>query len=116
MCFASFRRSAAPISWTICGRAKTACRRSISDGLDRVRAAALREITVEEFAGGGEEKRACRRVRVKTHDKIAALDRLARHHGLYREPEMPQGVPRHDARQVARAVLALMREVSIAGA
>jgi phage terminase small subunit len=83
--------------------------------LERPIAAALSEVIIEEVEGSG-DSRELRRIRVRMHDKIGALDRLARHHGLYREridDETPDGVPlmpQHDARQVARAVLALVRE------
>ena len=53
-------------------------------GLDRTIAAALCEVIIEEIEGSG-DRRELRRIRVKMHDKIGALDRLARHHGLYRE-------------------------------
>jgi phage terminase small subunit len=79
-------------------------------GLDRVRAAALSEVMVEEVGGD------VRRIRVRMHDKIAALDKLARHHGLYGGRETPQSetvVPVHSARQVARAVLAMVRECEL---
>lgn len=86
-------------------------------GLDRERAAALSEVTVEDFTEGrGENKRDVRRVKFRMHDKLAALDRLAKHYGLLRERvshENPDGAalqPCHDTRQVARAVLALLRE------
>jgi phage terminase small subunit len=79
-------------------------------GLDRVRAAALSEVMVEEVGGD------VRRIRVRMHDKIAALDKLPRHHGLYGGRETPQSetvVPVHSARQVARAVLAMVRECEL---
>jgi hypothetical protein len=52
------------------------------------------------------------------HDKLAALDRLARHHGLLRErvsiesPEEPPARPQYDARHVARAICAILREAA----
>jgi phage terminase small subunit len=86
-------------------------------GLDRDRAAALSEITVEDFAEGrGESKRDVRRLRFKLHDKLGALDRLAKHHGLLKErvaPEPPADAappaPKHSNRQVARAILEVFR-------
>lgn len=86
-------------------------------GLDRARAAALSEVTVEDFTEGrGTDKRDVRRVKFRMHDKLAALDKLAKHHGLLRERvshENPDGSalePPHSPRQVARAVLALLRD------
>jgi phage terminase small subunit len=90
-------------------------------GLEREKAASLSEVTVEDFAEGrGANKRDVRRVKFRMHDKIAALDRLAKYHGLLRERvarENSDGSaiePNHDPRQVARAVLALLRESAIA--
>jgi phage terminase small subunit len=88
--------------------------------LDRIRAAALSAVTVEDVFDGGENKRKVRRVKFRTHGKIGALDRLARHYGLLRErvspeyPDVPAPEPEHDPRQVARAVLLLLREGAIA--
>jgi phage terminase small subunit len=86
-------------------------------GLDRTHAAALSEITVEDFADSRTaSKRDGRRVKFRMHDKVAALDKLAKHFGLLRERvshENPDGSPLspvHSPRQVARAVLALLRE------
>jgi phage terminase small subunit len=92
-------------------------------GLDRDRAAALSETTVEDFAEGrGENKRDVRRLRFKLHDKLGALDRLARHHGLLKEraaPEPPADetppAPKHSNRQVARAILAVLRSATEEG-
>jgi phage terminase small subunit len=59
-----------------------------------------------------------RRVTFGMHNKIAALDRLARHHGLLRErvsiesPEEPPPAREYDARQVARAICAIFREAA----
>jgi phage terminase small subunit len=88
-------------------------------GLTRDRAAAIRDIEVESF---GEGKRERRRIRFKMHDKLAALDRLARHYGLFREapspaePDAPPGKPQYDPRQVARAILLILREAGEADA
>jgi phage terminase small subunit len=86
-------------------------------GLERERAAALSEVCVEDFADGrGQNKRDVRRVKFRMHDKVAALDKLAKHFGLLRERvshENPDGsalAPAHSPRQVARAVLMLLRE------
>jgi phage terminase small subunit len=92
--------------------------------LTRDQAAAIRDIEVEGF---GEGKTAGRRIRFKMHDKLAALDRLARHYGLFREamspadedaahPDAATDKPQHDPRQVARAILAIFREAAEAEA
>jgi phage terminase small subunit len=81
-------------------------------GLDRTRAAALADVTVESLT----TERKIRRVRVKLQDKLGALDRLARHYGLLRgsgsdeRADGPAREPVHDPRQAARAVLVLLRE------
>ena len=88
-------------------------------GLTRDQAAAIRAIEVEAF---GEGKGEGRRIRFKMHDKLAALDRLARHYGLFKEsmnpadPDAPPDKPQHDPRQVARAILLILREAAEAGA
>lgn len=47
---------------------------------------ALAEATIEDFvAGRGEDAREVRRVRVKLHPKLSALEALAKHHGLLTE-------------------------------
>jgi phage terminase small subunit len=92
-------------------------------GLDRDRAAALSEITVEDFfEGRGENKREVRRIRFKLHDKLGALDRLAKHHGLLKErvalepsAEEAPPTPKHSNRQVARAILAVLRSAQEEG-
>jgi phage terminase small subunit len=81
-------------------------------GLDRTRAAALADVTVESLT----TERKIRRVRVKLQDKLGALDRLARHYGLLRgsgsdeRADGPAREPVHDPRQAARAILVLLRE------
>lgn len=46
--------------------------------------AAVSEITSETYMEGkGEDARPVKRVRIKLHDKLAALDKLARHLGMY---------------------------------
>lgn len=68
--------------------------RSNSDGdpyldfsqLTREQAAALAEVTVEDFKDGrGEDARDVRRVKFKLHDKRAALVDLGKHLGLFKE-------------------------------
>ena len=80
-------------------------------GLTRDTAAALSDIRVDN---DGER----RRITFRMHDKLAALDRLARHHGLLsvrvsiESPEDPPAAPQYDARQVARAICAILREAA----
>jgi phage terminase small subunit len=82
-------------------------------GLTRDKAAAIRDIEVEAFGEGRGEGR---RIRFKMHDKLAALDRLARHYGLFREAmspadeDAPPDRPQYDPRHVARAILLILRE------
>jgi phage terminase small subunit len=86
--------------------------------LDRERASVLSEAVVEEFKPAGGVAR--RKLRFRLHDKLAALDKLAKHYGLYRErpgPESADGAeaaPRHDPRQVARAVFAILEQARLA--
>src|SRR4029077_5975803 len=48
--------------------------------------AAVKELVVEDFFDGrGEGAREVRRVRIKLADKIAALDKLGRHLGIYND-------------------------------
>jgi phage terminase small subunit len=52
--------------------------------LSRDQAAALAEVTVEDFRDGrGEEARDVRRVKFKLSDKKAALDSIAKHLGMF---------------------------------
>ncbi len=52
--------------------------------LTREHAAALQEVTVEDFADGrGEDKRDVRRVKFKLYDKRAALVDMGRHLGMF---------------------------------
>lgn len=87
--------------------------------LDRDQAAALSEVTIEEFAAGTGGRPATRRIRFRMHNKLAALDKLARHFGLLRErvgPEAAEVAPEeeHDPRQMARAVMAIFEEAALA--
>lgn len=89
--------------------------------LDRDKAAALSEVTIDDFTGArGTNKREIRRIKFRVHDKLAALDKLARHFGVLRERlslENPEGAniaPQHDTRQVARAVVAILESARIA--
>jgi phage terminase small subunit len=90
-------------------------------GLDRDRAAALSEVTVEDFPSArGAGKREVRRVKFRLYDKLSALDKLAKHFRLLSEraspaiPDESERRPQHDPRQVARAVLAILEEAAIA--
>jgi phage terminase small subunit len=86
--------------------------------LDREQASALSEVVVEEVKPA--KGAAKRKVRFRLHDKLGALDKLAKHYGLYRErpgPETADGAeagPRHDPRQVARAVIAILEQARLA--
>lgn len=53
--------------------------------LTREQAAALKEVTVEEFIDGRSDKREVRRVRFRLHDKDKPLELLGKHHGLFAE-------------------------------
>lgn len=55
-------------------------------GLTRDQAAALSEVTVDDFKDGrGEDAREVRRVKFKLHDKRAALVDLGKHLGMFKE-------------------------------
>lgn len=55
-------------------------------GLTRDQAAALGEVTVEDFKDGrGEGARDVRRVKFKLHDKLSALEKLGKHLGMFKE-------------------------------
>jgi phage terminase small subunit len=85
--------------------------------LDRERASVLSEVVVEEFKPAKGATR--RKLRFRLHDKLAALDKLAKHYGLYKERPGPESAdeaspgPRHDPRQVARAVFAILEEARL---
>ena len=51
--------------------------------LSRDQAAALAEVTVEEFTGGHGNARRVRRTKFKLHDKPRALEQIGRHLGLF---------------------------------
>lgn len=52
--------------------------------LTRDQAAALGEVTVEDFRDGrGEDAREVRRVKFKLHDKLSALEKLGKHLGMF---------------------------------
>jgi phage terminase small subunit len=84
--------------------------------IDADAAAGLCEVTVEHFTeGSGEEQRSGRRIRIRMRDKVAALDRLGKHYGLYRERishEKPEGstIVTPEDSEVVAAVLALICE------
>jgi phage terminase small subunit len=84
--------------------------------IDADAAAGLCEVTVEHFTeGSGEEQRSGRRIRIRMQDKLSALDRLAKHYGLYCERishEAPEGsaIMTPEDRETVTAVLALISE------
>jgi len=54
--------------------------------LTRDQVAALKEVTVETYVDGhGEDALGVKRVKIKLADKIAALDKLGRHLGIYND-------------------------------
>lgn len=81
--------------------------------LNQNNAAAIATITVDRFKSArGDDKSQVRRMRISFHNKIAALQTLAKHFDLARKGgEVPEGVdvePQHDPRQVARAVIDIL--------
>lgn len=53
-------------------------------GLTRDQAAALSEVVTEDFVvGRGDDARDVRRVKVKLHDKLGALEKLGKHLGMF---------------------------------
>jgi phage terminase small subunit len=62
--------------------------------LTRDQAAALQEVTVEDFLDGrGEDAREVRKVKFKLGDKIEALELLGKHHKLYVERHLHEVGP-----------------------
>lgn len=58
-------------------------------GLTRDQAAALAEVTVEDFKDGrGEDARDVRRVKFKLADKLSALEKLGKHLGMFKDPDV----------------------------
>ena len=54
--------------------------------LTRDHAAALAEVTVEDFKDGrGEDGRDVRRVKFKLHDKLSALEKIGKHLGMFKD-------------------------------
>lgn len=85
--------------------------------LDRDRGAVLSDVTVEEFPHARDaERRGIRKIRFRLHDKIAAIRELAKLLGLPREaPDANDAeAPRHDVRQTARAVIAILEQARLA--
>jgi len=87
--------------------------------LDRERAAALSEVTIEAFPHARDsERRGVRKIRFRLHDKLAALRELAHLLDLPRGPTDDTAaaaeVPQHDPRQVARAVVAILEQAALA--
>ncbi len=79
-------------------------------GLTREQAAALAEVTVEDFRDGrGEESRDVRRVKFKLSDKRAALVDIGKHLGMFKERvehSGPNGGPIETKDSTASAVIA----------
>src|SRR5208283_714778 len=64
--------------------------------LTRDQAAALAEVTVDDFVDGrGENARAVKRVKFKLHDKRAALVDLGGHLGMFQDGNQAAGVSFH---------------------
>lgn len=82
-------------------------------GLTRDQAAALGEVTVEDYKEGrGQDARDVKRVKFKLHDKLSALEKIGRHLGMFKDRlglENPDGTPLElgagNNRQLARAIL-----------
>ena len=88
--------------------------------LTRDQAAAIQEITVEDYKDGrGENARDVRRVKVKLSDKRAALVEMGKHLGMFRElhehsgkdgdPIKIEGRPMSDIEAARRVAYALGR-------
>lgn len=77
--------------------------------LTRDQAAALSEVTVEDFKDGrGEDARDVRRVKFKLHDKLSALEKLGKHLGMFKdkvEHSGPGGGPIQTEQMSARELL-----------
>jgi phage terminase small subunit len=79
--------------------------------LTRDQAAALQEVTVEDYLDGrGEDARAVRRVKFKLHDKRAALVDLGRHFGLFRNE--PAGADDSVVEDVVEVRLRILRRLA----
>jgi phage terminase small subunit len=82
--------------------------------LTRDQAAALQEVTVEDFVDGrGEDARDVRRVRFKLADKRAALVDLGKHLGLFSAPGPLKDIPDDE---LAAFIAALRKEGGDPGA
>lgn len=89
--------------------------------LSQDNAGAIANVTVDHFKRArGDDKSQIRRIRISFHNKIAALQALAKHFELLREraaAEQREGSghePEHDPRQVARAVIAILESAAVA--
>ncbi|MBB3770970.1 phage terminase small subunit [Angulomicrobium tetraedrale] len=82
-------------------------------GLTREQAAALAEVTVEDFKDGrGETARDVRRVKFKLHDKRAALVDLGRHLGMFKERIEHTGANGGPIRTESRADFSWMAQLT----
>jgi phage terminase small subunit len=71
--------------------------------LTRDQAAALAEVTVDDFVDGrGENARQVKRVRFKLHDKQAALVNLGRHLGIFADRHVIEGSIEHKVMMMTR--------------
>lgn len=63
--------------------------------ITRDQAAALAEVTVEDFKDGRSDSREVRRVKFKLHDKLSALEKLGKHLGMFKEQQEHSGKIEH---------------------
>jgi len=87
--------------------------------LNQDNAGAIANVTVDRFKSArGAKTSQIRRVSISFHNKIAALQTLAKHFELARKRgEVAEGAEaetEHDPRQVARAVVAILESAALA--
>jgi phage terminase small subunit len=81
--------------------------------INRDHGAVLSEVTVEVLPQARDpERRGSRKIRFRLRAKIGAIRELAQLLGRPREAPDPAEAPRHDPRQVARAVIAILEEAA----
>jgi phage terminase small subunit len=91
--------------------------------LTREQAAAIQEVTVEDYKDGrGEDARDVRKVRFKLSDKRAALVDLGKHLGMFEKDNAQKGeaaakalaeASQTSSRDLARAVLGVLRDAQV---